>query len=154
MKDACFFLTKLARLGRHSFEKGPNQSEILFCVLQTSIVGKIDILCLNIDMTCKIETVFIDSFVFIANISWHKNSKDIVFQIKRHVWADIVLKSGCDHTETLLSETGNGFYWLICFNFWKIRKSCFWSKIILLSRYSFKNWARSVLKFAYFNIHA
>ena len=80
--------------------------------------------------------------------------KDIVFQIKRHVWADIVLKSGCDHTENLLSEAGNSFYWLICFNFWKIRKSCFWSKIIVLSRYSFKNWARSVLKFAYFNIYA
>ena len=28
------------------------------------------------------------------------------------------------------------FYWLIYFNWWNIRKSCFWSKIILLSRHS------------------
>ena len=57
------FLTKLARLSRHSLEKERRQSETLFCVLQTSIVktnnvGRIDVLCLKIDMTCKIENGF------------------------------------------------------------------------------------------------
>ena len=37
------------------------------------------------------------------------------------------------------------------FEGWKIRKCCFWSKIIHLSRHSFEKWAWSVSKFAYFN---
>ena len=50
------FLIKLARLSRHSLEKERRQSETLFYVLQTSIlktsiVGRIEILCLKVDMT-------------------------------------------------------------------------------------------------------
>ena len=79
------FFTKLTRLSRYSFKNGRDQSEILFFVLQTSIVktsimGKIEILCLKIDMTCKIESAFYDSFAFIANISGHKNSKMLFFK--------------------------------------------------------------------------
>ena len=110
MKNACFF-DKIS-VWADSFEKERRQSETLFCVLQTSIVktnnvGRIDVLCLKIDMTCKIENgfywlvcfhyeyfrtqklknvvfqikmVFIDSSTFIANIWVLKNSKMLFFK--------------------------------------------------------------------------
>ena len=142
MKTA--FLTKLARLNRHNFEKERRQSENLSCVLQasivkTSIVGRIEILFLKIDMTCKIENGFYRLTCFHYELFRKQKLKNVVFQIKRHVWANTVLKRRCIHTETLLSEIGTAFYWLICFNFSNIRKSCFWSKIILLSGHKQKS---------------
>ena len=133
-------MTKLARLSRHSFEKERRQSETLFCVLQTSvvktsIVGTIEILFLKTDMTCKIENGFYWLVCFDYEYFRTQKLKNVVFQINWHVWANTVLKRGCIHTETLLSERVTGFYWLICFNSWNIRKSCFWSKIILLSSF-------------------
>ena len=143
MKNAWFFLTKLARLSRHSFEKECHQSETLFCVLQTSIVkksivGRIEILCLKIDMTCKIENGFYWLVCFHYEYFRTQKLKNVLFQIKRHVWADTVSKRGCIHNETLPSEIGTDFYRLIWFNCWKIWISSFWSKIILLSRHSFE----------------
>ena len=81
---------------------------------------------------------FLSTRLFSLRIFQDTKLKNVVFQIKRHVWANTVLKRECIHTETLLSEIGTGFYWLICFNCWNIRKSCFWSKVILLSRHSFE----------------
>ena len=141
MKNACFF-DKIS-VWADSFEKERRQSETLFCVLQksivkTSIVGRIEILCLKIDMLCEMENGFDWLVCFHYEYFRTQKLKNVVFQIKRHVWANTVLKRGCIHAETLLSEIGTGFYWLICFNCWNIRKSCFWSKVILLSRHSFE----------------
>ena len=104
-------------MSRHSFR----QCETLFCVLQTSIVktsivGRIEILRLKIDMTCKIENGFY--WLFFCHYEYFKTQKleNVVFQVERHVWADAVLKRGCIHTENLLSEIDVGFYWLICKN--------------------------------------
>ena len=111
LKNGRFF-DKIQIQSRHSFKKERRQPETLFCVLQTStvktsIVGRIQILCLKIDMTCKIENgfywlvcfhyeyfrtqklknvvfqikmVFIDSSTFIANIWVLKNSKMLIFK--------------------------------------------------------------------------
>ena len=97
---------------------------------------------------------FLLTRLFSLQIFQDSKTQNVFFEIKLLVSADAVLKSWCSHTETLLSEIGNGFYWLICFIGPKIQISCFRSKIILLCRHSFKNWAPSVLKFAYFNIYA
>ena len=86
-------------------------------------------------MTCKIENGFYWLVCFHYEYFRTQKLKNVVFQINWHVWANTVLKCGCIHTETLLSEIVTGFYWLICFNSWNIRKSCFWSKIILLSSF-------------------
>ena len=142
-------------MSRHSFEKVRRKSENLVCVLQrsivkTSIVGRIEILCSKIDMRYKIENGFYWLVCFHYEYFRTQKLKNVVFQIKWHVWANTVLKRGCIHTETLASVIGTGFYWLICFNCWNTRKSCFWSKIILLSKHSFEKWMRSVFKFAYF----
>ena len=79
------FLTKLARLSRHSFEKERRQSETLSCVLQASIVktilvGKIEILCLKIDMTCKIEDGFYRLVCFHYEYFRTQNSKMLFFK--------------------------------------------------------------------------
>ena len=146
-----FFLTKLARLSRHIFEKERRQSETIFCVSQTSIVVRIEILYLKTDMTCKIENGFYWFVCFHYKYFRTQKLKNVVFQIKRHIWADTVFKRGGIQTETLLSEIGTGFHWLICFNCWKIRKSCFWNKIILLTTHSFEKYVCSVFKFASFH---
>ena len=73
------------------------------------------------DMTCKIENCFCWLVCFHYQYFRTQKLKNVVFQIKQHVWADTVLKRGCIHTETLLSEIGTGFYWLICINScWKV----------------------------------
>ena len=87
MKNAWCFLTKLARLSRHSFEKECHQSETLFCVLQTSIVkksivGRIEILCFKTDMTCKIENGFYWLVCFHYEYFRTQKLKNVVFQIK------------------------------------------------------------------------
>ena len=117
MKNACFF-DKIS-VWADSFEKERRQSETLFCVLQTSIVktnnvGRIDVLCLKIDMTCKIENGFYWLVCFHYEYFRTQKLKSIVFQIKRHVWANTVLKRDftlktCIHTETLLIEIGTVF---------------------------------------------
>ena len=142
MKNACFF-NKISAFEQTQFCKTASSVWNLICVLQTSIVktsivGRIEILCLKIDMTCKIENGFYWLFCFHYQYFRTQKLKNVVFQIKRHVWADTVFKCGCIHTETLLREIGTGFYWLVCFDCWKIRKSCFWSKIIFLRRNSFE----------------
>ena len=151
MKNAWAFLTKLARLSRHRFEKERRQSETLFCLLQTSIA--------KTSLVGRIETLFKDRYdmqgrkwflltrLFSLWIFQHTKIQKCCFSNK----TDTALKPGCVHTETLLSEIGTGFYWLICFNCWKIRRSCFWSKIILLSRHSFEKQVCSVFKLASFD---
>ena len=112
MKNACFF-DKIS-VWADSFEKERRQSETLFCVLQTSIVktnnvGRIDVLCLKIDMTCKIENGFYWLVCFHYEYFRTQKLKNVVFQIKRHVWANTVLKRKCIHTEPLLIEIGTVF---------------------------------------------
>ena len=138
MKNACFF-DKIS-VWADSFEKERRQSETLFCVLQksivkTSIVGRIEILCLKIDMLCEMENGFDWLVCFHYEYFRTQKLKNVVFQIKRHVWANTVLKRVHSHWST---QIGTGFYWFICFNFSNIWKSCFWSKIIFLSRHSFE----------------
>ena len=114
MKNAWFFLTKLARLSRHSSEKERHQSETLFCVLQTSIVktsivGNIEILCLKIDMTCKIENGFYTR-LFSLRIFQDTKTQKCGFSNKMACLSRHSFKRRCIHTETLLSEIGIGFY--------------------------------------------
>ena len=78
---------------------------------------------------------FLSTRLFSLRIFQDTKLKNVVFQIKRHVWANTVLKRVHSHWTT---QIGTGFYWFICFNFSNIWKSCFWSKIIFLSRHSFE----------------
>ena len=78
---------------------------------------------------------FLSTRLFSLRIFQDTKLKNVVFQIKRHVWANTVLKRVHSHWST---QIGTGFYWFICFNFSNIWKSCFWSKIIFLSRHSFE----------------
>ena len=80
---------------------------------------------------------FLLTRLFSLRIFQDTKTQKVVVQIKWHISADTVFKRGGIQTETLLSEIGTGFHWLICFNCWKIRKSCFWNKIILLTTHSF-----------------
>ena len=75
-----------------------------FFVLQ-SIVSKIEIPRLKIDMTCNIENSFYWLVCFHCKYLRAQNLKNIALKIKRHVWADTVLKSRCGHSEILHSET-------------------------------------------------
>ena len=78
---------------------------------------------------------FLSTRLFSLRIFQDTKLKNVVFQIKRHVWANTVLKRVHSHWST---QIGTGFYWFISFNFSNIWKSCFWSKIIFLSRHSFE----------------
>ena len=146
----CLFFDKIGALEQKQIGKWTwSIWNLILC-----FTNNVNILCLNIDMPCKIENGFYWLVCFHCKYFRTQKLKMFFFEIKLLVSADAVLKSWCSHTETLLSEIGNGFYWLICFIGPKIQISCFRSKIILLCRHSFKNWAPSVLKFAYFNIYA
>ena len=146
----CLFFDKIGALEQKHIGKWTwSIWNLILC-----FTNNVNILCLKIDMACKIENGFYWLVCFHCEYFRTQKLKNVFFEIKLLVSADTVLKSWCSHTETLLSEIGNGFYWLICFIGPKIQISCFRSKIILLRRHSFKNWAPSVLKFAYFNIYA
>ena len=78
------------RVSADSLEKERRQSETLFCVLQksivkTSIVGRIEILCLKIDMLCEMENGFDRLVCFHYEYFRTQKLKNVVFQIKRHV---------------------------------------------------------------------
>ena len=111
-------------------------------------------------MFCEIENGFYSVCFHCQYLSFQK-LKNFVFYIKQHVWADTVLKSGCVQFLNLLTLTEMGSVsdrkWfslthllsLRIFECWKIRKCCFSSKIMHLSRHTFELWAWSILKFAY-----
>ena len=56
-------------------------------------------------MFCKIENGFYSLVGFHCEYLRIRKLKNFVFHIKRHVWADTVLKSGCGHSENLRSVT-------------------------------------------------
>ena len=103
-----------------------------------------------------------------AKFPWEKANcprmyKNVDLSTKRHVWGDTVLKSGCVQFLNLLTLTEMGSVsdrkWFLLthllslriFECWKIRKCCFSSKIMHLSRHIFEKWAWYILKLALLN---
>ena len=103
-------------------------------------------------MLCKIENNFYSLAGFHCEYLRTQKLWNLVFYIKQHVWADTVLKSGCVQFLNLLTLTKMGSVsdrkWFLLthllslriFECWKIRKCCFSSKIMHLSRHIFEEW--------------
>ena len=129
----CLFFDKIGALEQKQIGKWTwSIWNLILC-----FTNNVNILCLNIDMPCKIENGFYWLVCFHCKYFRTQKLKNVIFEIKLHVWADTVLKSWCGHTETLLRKIENWFYWLIFLNGWKIQISGFWSKIIPLCRHRF-----------------
>ena len=114
-------------------------------------------------MFCKLENDFYSLVGFHCDYLRTQNLGNLGFYIKEYVWADTVLKSGSVQilnllTLTEMSSAYNKKWFLLAhllslriFECWRIRKCCFSSKIVHLSRHSFEQWAWSILTFAYFD---
>ena len=114
-------------------------------------------------MLCKIENDFYSLVGFHCEYLRTQKLGNLVFYIKQHVWAGTFLKSGCVQFLNLLTLTEmhsvEDKKWFLLtplvslriFECWKIRKCCFSSKAVHLSRHNFEKRVWSILKFALLN---